>query len=106
MKQANNPNNMSSLNDMEKILYSDLNKEKNLILNLNNIIELISSGIVELAPLLDDINNILPDLIEFLGIPFCDLINETNLINYYFNLYITNKSDVIKNILISFIQVL
>ena len=105
MKQANNQNNMSSLNDMEKILSSDLNKEKNLILNLNNIIELISSGIVELAPLLDDINNILPDLIEFLGIPFCDLINETNLINYYFNLYITNKSDVIKNILISFIQV-
>ena len=105
MKQANNQNNMSSLNDMEKILSSDLNKEKNLILNLNNIIELISSGIVELAPLLDDINNILPDLIEFLGIPFCDLINETNLINYYFNLYITNKSDIIKNILISFIQV-
>ena len=105
MNQVDNQNNMSSLNDMEKILSSDLNKEKNLILKLNNIIELISSGIVDLAPLLDDINNILPDLIEFLGIPFCDLINETNLINYYFNLYITNKSDVIKNILISFIQV-
>ena len=105
MKQNNNQNNLNSLNDIKAELSCDLNKQKNLILNLNNIIDIISSGILELVPFLENINNILPELIHFLGIPFCDLINETNIINYYYNLYITNKSDIIKNILIAFIQV-
>ena len=105
MKQNNNQNNLNSLNDIKAELSCDLNKQKNLILNLNNIIDIISSGILELVPFLENINNILPELIHFLGIPFCDLINETNIINYYYNLYITNKSDIIKKILIAFIQV-
>ena len=47
----------------------------------------------------------IPYIIHELGLPFSDLINETNIIKYYFDLYISNKSDIIKNILISFIQV-
>ena len=105
MKQLNNQNNINSLTDMKNILSNDLNKQKNFLLNLNNIIDIISSGTIELTPLLENINNILPDLIQVLGIPFCDLINETNIINYYFNIYISSKLEVIKNILIAFIQV-
>ena len=51
------------------------------------------------------INKILPELINYLGIPFCDIINETNILNYYLNTYINTKQIEIKRILISFIQV-
>ena len=105
MKQLNNQNCINSLNDMKTTLSTDLGKQKNFLLNLSNIIDIISSGTIELTPLLDNINNILPELIQVLGIPFCDLINETNIIDYYSKLYISTKSEVIKNILISFIQV-
>ena len=59
MKQNNNQNNLNSLNDIKAELSCDLNKQKNLILNLNNIIDIISSGILELVPFLENINDIL-----------------------------------------------
>ena len=105
MEQLNVQNNLKQLIDLKTSLSNDFNKQKNLVINLQKIINIISSGFKELIPSLESINNILPYIIHELGLPFCDLINETNIIKYYFDLYISNKSDIIKNILISFIQV-
>ena len=105
MKQFNNQNYIAPLNDMKETLSNNLNFQKNFILNLNNIIEFISSGINDLMPLFESIKKILPELINYLGIPFCDILNETNIINYYFNTYLNTKEIEIKNIFISFIQV-
>ena len=49
--------------------------------------------------------NVKPKLGETGNYPFTDIINESNIIKYYFNIYISNKTEVSKNILISFIQV-
>ncbi len=105
MNQLNMQNNLNQLIDLKTSLLNDFHKQKNLVINLQKIINIISSGIKELLPSLESYNNILPYIMSELGLPFCDLINETNIIKYYFDLYISNKSEVIKNILISFIQV-
>ena len=105
MKQLNNQNNIFSLNDMKENLSNNLINQKNFIMNLNTIIDINSSGIKDLIPLFESINKILPELINYLGIPFCDIINETNILNYYLNTYINTKQIEIKRILISFIQV-
>ena len=105
MKQLNNQNNIFSLNDMKENLSNNLINQKNFIMNLNTIIDINSSGIKDLIPLFESINKILPELINHLGIPFCDIINETNILNYYLNTYINTKQIEVKRILISFIQV-
>ena len=105
MKQLNNQNNIFSLNDMKENLSNNLINQKNFIMNLNTIIDINSSGIKDLIPLFESINKILPELINYLGIAFCDIINETNILNYYLNTYINTKQIEIKRILISFIQV-
>ena len=104
MKQLIHQNNVNKLNFLKSSLANDFTKIKNFILNLNIIINLISSGIKELLPSLEIIDNILPYFIGELGLPFCDIMNETDIIKYYFNQYITNKSQKIKNILLAFIQ--
>ena len=104
MKQLIHQNNINKLNFFKTSLFNDFSKQKNFIINLNTIINLTTSGIKELIPILDNINHLLPYFINELGLPFCDAINETNIIKYYFNTYITNKSETIKNILIAFIQ--
>ena len=105
MDKLNIQNDMNQLIDLKTSLSNDFNKQKNLVLNLLRITNIISSGIKELIPSLESINNILSYFIKELGIPFCDLMNETNVIKYYFNIYISNRTDVSLNILISFIQV-
>ena len=105
MDKLNVHNDINQLIDLKTSLSNDFNKQKNFVLNLHKIINIISSGIKELIPSLERINNILAYIIHELGIPFSDMINETNIIKYYFNIYISNKTDLIKNILINFIQV-
>ena len=73
MKQLNNQNNIFSLNDMKENLSNNLINQKNFIMNLNTIIDINSSGIKDLIPLFESINKILPELINYLGIPFCDI---------------------------------
>ena len=105
MNQKNQQNNINQLANMKLSLLSDFTKQKNFVLNINKIVNIISSGIKELIPSIENINNILPYFINELGISFCDLINETNIIKFYFNNYLISKSEVIKNILVSFIQI-
>ena len=93
------------LNEMKVSLLNDFTKQKNLVINIVKIISIISSCIKDLIPTIENINSILPFLINELGISFCDLINETNMLKYYFNNFIYAKTEVAKQILISFIQV-
>ena len=103
--QQNNNNNIIVLNDIKTSFNNDFTKQKNFTFNIYSIITIISAGIKELNPSLENINSILPYLIEQLGIPFCDLLNEANIIKYYFNNYIITKSEVFKKIIFAFIEV-
>jgi hypothetical protein len=105
MDKLNVQSNINQLIDLKTSFSNDFTKQKNLVLDLLRITNIISSGIKDLIPLLENIDNILPYFIQELGIPFSDIINESNIIKYYFNIYISNKTEVSKNILISFIQV-
>ena len=105
INQQNNNNNIIVLNDIKTSFNNDFAKQKNFTFNIYSIITITSAGIKELNPSLENINNILPYLIEQLGIPFCDLLNEANIIKYYFNNYIITKSGVFKKIIFAFIEV-
>ena len=101
--QQNNNNNIIVLNDIKTSFNNDFAKQKNFTFNIYSIITITSAGIKELNPSLENINNILPYLIEQLGIPFCDLLNEANIIKYYFNNYTTTKSEIFKKIIFKII---
>ena len=60
MEQLNAQNNLKQLIDLKTSLSNDFNKQKNLVINLQKIINIISSGFKELIPSLESINNILP----------------------------------------------
>ena len=59
MDKLNIQNDMNQLIDLKTSLSNDFNKQKNLVLNLLRITNIISSGIKELIPSLESINNIL-----------------------------------------------
>ena len=103
--QDNNGNKLNQLNEMKTSLLNDFTKQKNIIINIVKIISIIASGIKDLIPTVEDINSILPFFINEIGISFCDLINETNMLKYYCNNYLYAKTEVAKQILNSFIQV-
>ena len=103
--QDNNGNKLNQLNEMKISLLNDFTKQKNIIINIVKIISIIASGIKDLIPTVEDINSILPFFINEIGISFCDLINETNMLKYYCNNYLYAKTEVAKQILNSFIQV-
>ena len=80
-------------------LSSDLNKQKNLICILKDLINQASFGNNHSILMLENINKILPNIIEELGIPFCDLIYENKeIINYYINIFLKSNNKEIKNI--------
>ena len=93
-------------NEKAELLISSL---KSTFYNQKIIIEiinkLINSSNKENINLLEKLNNILPEIIIQLGIPFCELLNNApNIINYYFNLYL-NSNPHHKKILLNFIHI-
>ena len=58
MEQLNVQNNLKQLIDLKTSLSNDFNKQKNLVINLQKIINIIYSGFNELIPSLESINNI------------------------------------------------
>ena len=93
-------------NEIINSLSSTIEQQKNFIKYINNIINLISLNHKEYLLLFDNINQILPNIISELGIPFTDLIiNNNDIINYYINVYLKNKTPIIKNIFINIIKV-
>ena len=96
-----NFNNLNNLNEEINSLSQDFNKQKYFILNLSQLINL---GKMQFIQAFDSINNNLPYIMDKLGLPFCDLMNNNNIINYYIDIYKTIKTPIIKNILITFIK--
>lgn len=101
-----NDANLNLIKGLISAFSSDLNKHKIFINHLNELIYQTSLSNKECFIEFQNINIILPFLICVLGIPFCDLINDNdNIINYYVNNFKESKSDIIKNILINYINV-
>jgi hypothetical protein len=97
--------NQNNLKNFTISLLKDYSIQKNFVYTINKIISLLSSGKSELMPILDLINKYVSNIIQELGLPFCDLLYKNNIIEFYINLYKNSKSTQIKQILISFINV-
>ena len=112
---------MDEYKELIKILISYINNEQlDLIITLLNssfsnqkiFIDLIQKSINEslnqneiYISLLQKLNKIIPDIIQQLGIPFCELLNEQRtILNYYYDLYFQNNT-FHKNILLNFINI-
>ena len=89
-------------------LSNDFSYQKSYIELLNITIKNSISGDEKEIKTLEKMNDMLPYLIEELGLPFCDLINNNpEILNYYCNIYLKNEknSEKAKKILINFINV-
>ena len=89
-------------------LSNDFSYQKSYIQLLQLTIKKALSGDKNEISTLEKMNNMLPNLIQELGLPFCDLINNNpEIINYYCNLYLSNEinSEKAKTILINFINI-
>jgi len=100
MQKMNNVNNLNTF-------FNDFNNHKKFLLSLNNLIKsFIFFGNTQFNSQFDEINANLPNKMKELGLPFCDLMSHYDtILNYYVRLYISKKEDVIKNILITLINV-
>ena len=106
MQQMTIINNLNNFNEIINSFSNDFNKQKNFIQNLNYLINFIYFGNMQMTSSLEAINNILPYIMKKFGLPFCDLMSHyNNIFKYYISMYISNKTDIIKNILITFIKV-
>ena len=106
MQQMTIINKLNNFNEIINSFSNDFNKQKNFIQNLNYLINFIYFGNMQMTSSLEAINNILPYIMKKFGLPFCDLMSHyNNIFKYYTCMYITNKTDIIKYILITFIKV-
>ena len=106
MQQMTIINNLNNFNEIINSFSNDFNKQKNFIQNLNYLTNFIYFGNMQMTSSLETINNILPYIMKKFGLPFCDLMSHyNNIFKYYISMYISNKTDIIKNILITFIKV-
>ena len=96
-----NFNSLNNINEVINLFSKEFNQQKLFVLSLN---QLICLGKTQFIPTFGLINNNLPHLMDKLGLPFCDLMNNNNIINYYVDIYKTTKEPKIKNILITFIK--
>ena len=89
-------------------LSNDLSYQKSYIKLLYQVIKNSISGNEKEISILEKINNMLPTLIQRLGLPFCDLINNNEeIINYYIDIYLKKdkNSGIAKDILINYINI-
>jgi hypothetical protein len=106
MQQMTIINKLNNFNEIINSFSNDFNKQKNFIQNLNYLTNFIYFGNMQMTSSLEAINNILPYIMKKFGLPFCDLMSHyNNIFKYYISMYITNKTDIIKYILITFIKV-
>lgn len=89
-------------------LSNDLSYQKSYIKLLHQVIKNAISGNEKEISILEKINVMLPELIQRLGLPFCDLINNNEeIINYYIDIYLKKdkNSGIAKDILINYINI-
>ena len=90
-------------------LSNELSYQKSYIKLLHQVIKNAISGNEKEISILEKINVMLPELIQRLGLPFCDLINNNEeIINYYIDIYLKKdkNSGIAKDILINYINIL
>ena len=108
-ENINNTINITKQNIFNEIinsLSSGINQQKKFIKYIHNLIILISLNNKEYILQFENINQILPNIISELSISFTDLfINNNDLINYYLNIFLKNKTPIIKNIFANIINV-
>ena len=98
--------NINLIKGLISMLSNDLNKQKNFINHLNELFYQFSLSNKESFIEFQNINIVLPIFISELKIPFCDLLSENNnIINFYVNSFIKTKAELIKKILINYIDV-
>ena len=99
--------NENDINAIKNKLINNLSSQKTFIQILEDNIKLLSSGNKEAILKQDKMNYILEKLIKVLGLPFSALINSNNkILDFYCNNYSKNpNNEIIKNILINFINV-
>ena len=98
----------SNIQSIISKLSNDFSYQKSYIKLLNQVINNVISGNKEEISTLDKINNMLPNLIQELGLPFCYLINNNQeILNYYCDIYLKKEENFekAKNILINFINI-
>lgn len=99
-------NDLNALKDLINSLSSNLRDQRNFISFLNDVINRVSSGSEAASLILEKLDFFLLSIIRELGLPFCDLIKNNNeILNYYINTFIKTKSEPIKKILITIINV-
>ena len=100
-------NNEENIKSIISRLSNDFNSQKKFIKILNDNIKNISPENREVIVKMEKINCMLPNIIEKLGLPFCDLIiNNREIINYYLENYVENEKDEIyKKIFLNIINV-
>jgi hypothetical protein len=88
-------------------LSEDFNKQKIFIQIIKDTFKLADSGDKNAIIRAEKIDQFMSKAIGELGLPFCDIINESNdIINYYINNYINGKnSEISKKIIINYIHV-
>ena len=109
IEQIVNNLNINGYNNIKEIINSfssDLNKIKDFVKFLKDLINKSLSGNKDSIFMLNNINLNLPLIIEELAIPFCDLIIKDNeILNFYINNFLTNKTEIFKNIIINLINI-
>ena len=100
-------NNEENIKSIISRLSNDFNSQKKFIKILNDNIKNISPENREVIVKMEKINCMLPNIIEKLGLPFCDLIiNNREIINYYLENYVENEKDEIyKKIFLNIINI-
>lgn len=109
IEQIVNNLNINGYNNIKEIINSfssDFNIIKDFIKFLKDLINKSLSGNKNSILMLNNINTNLPLIIEELAIPFCDLIIKDNeILNFYINNFLNNKSKIFKNIIINLINI-
>ena len=87
-------------------LSNDYSDQKSFIKLLAISIKNSTSGNKDDIKTLENIQNMLPKIIQELGLPFCDLINDNqDILDYFCEQLIKNKSEKAKIILMNFINI-
>ena len=87
-------------------LSNDYSYQKNFIKLLCMSIKNSATGNKEDITTLENIQNMLPNIILELGLPFCDLMNDNqDILDYFCEMLIKKKSEIAKIILMNFINI-
>ena len=94
---------INNCSELEKELLSNLSSQKSFINIININFEQVINGNISSKSIITKINEILPNLISGLGLPFCFLfLSKESLLDHYYNEFTQNNfPEIIKKIFLS-----